>query len=435
MAGRFRGWRRAAQSRAARRAGWGIADQAISSVTNFSMTLVVARATSPVAFGAFSLALAAYAFLLWVSRSLSTEPFVIRFAATSSDEQRVAAHSATGTALAVGLASPAVVLAVGLVAATGGTMSVVVAMAISMPGLVLQDAYRYVLITAGRARAAAVNDAAWFFIQAALVVLLETTGNATTTSLTGSFGLAATVAAVMGAVQTRILPHLGSCASWVVRHKDLGVTFLIELVAVAGALQLTLVAIAVFYSVAIVGQLRASLLLLGPVTVVSMGVFVVAVQEGVRLRHRSLHALKTLVVALSILMPLGALLWGAGLTALPQSFGSALLRSNWPGARHLLGPVTFLAAGGACMLGPVIGLRSLGAARESLRARLWGVPLIVGGGLLGASLDGAYGAAVLLAVSAWVDALIAGNGFRNALARYRQVGPIEVDDFNPTGAT
>ena len=47
-------WRRARQ--AARRLGWGVADQGMSSLTNFRLSIYVARTLGAVQFGAFSLA-------------------------------------------------------------------------------------------------------------------------------------------------------------------------------------------------------------------------------------------------------------------------------------------------------------------------------------------------------------------------------------------
>ena len=44
----------------ARRAGWGVADQALSSLTNFAVGVFVARQLGPTEFGAFSLAFATY---------------------------------------------------------------------------------------------------------------------------------------------------------------------------------------------------------------------------------------------------------------------------------------------------------------------------------------------------------------------------------------
>ena len=51
------------QRGAGRRFGWGLADQAVSSLTNFAVSLYVARSLGAVQFGAFSLAYAGAAML------------------------------------------------------------------------------------------------------------------------------------------------------------------------------------------------------------------------------------------------------------------------------------------------------------------------------------------------------------------------------------
>ena len=61
-----------------RRVGWGVGDQALSSLTNFFMGILVARTVSPDDFGAFSLAFGAYVLALVVSRGLTGEPLVVR---------------------------------------------------------------------------------------------------------------------------------------------------------------------------------------------------------------------------------------------------------------------------------------------------------------------------------------------------------------------
>ena len=69
---------------------WGVVDQAVSSITNFAICIAVARQAPPAEFGAFSLALTLYVTLLWASRSLTTEPFVVRFTAAPPGDQRAA---------------------------------------------------------------------------------------------------------------------------------------------------------------------------------------------------------------------------------------------------------------------------------------------------------------------------------------------------------
>ena len=59
-----------------RRLGWGVADQAVSSLTNFVVVLLVARSLGAVQFGAFSLAYVTYGFALNASRGLATYPLM-----------------------------------------------------------------------------------------------------------------------------------------------------------------------------------------------------------------------------------------------------------------------------------------------------------------------------------------------------------------------
>ena len=49
---------------AARRMGWGVADQGMSSLTNFAVNIYIARALGAAEYGAFALAFVTYAFAL-----------------------------------------------------------------------------------------------------------------------------------------------------------------------------------------------------------------------------------------------------------------------------------------------------------------------------------------------------------------------------------
>ena len=95
-----------------RRFGWGLADQAVSSLTNFAVSLYVAHSLGLVQFGAFSLAYVTYSFILNASRGLATDPLLVRFSGAQQPAWRRAVGSCTGTALAVGLVGGAAMLAV-----------------------------------------------------------------------------------------------------------------------------------------------------------------------------------------------------------------------------------------------------------------------------------------------------------------------------------
>jgi O-antigen/teichoic acid export membrane protein len=64
---------------AGRRFGWGVADQAMSSITNLAVNIYIARELGATQYGAFSLAYVTYAFALNASRGLATDPLMVRF--------------------------------------------------------------------------------------------------------------------------------------------------------------------------------------------------------------------------------------------------------------------------------------------------------------------------------------------------------------------
>src|SRR4051812_2323833 len=68
----------------ARRALWTFADQALSSLTNFALTIVIARAVGADSFAAFALALLTFSFVIGLSRAMIGDPYVIRFSAADS---------------------------------------------------------------------------------------------------------------------------------------------------------------------------------------------------------------------------------------------------------------------------------------------------------------------------------------------------------------
>src|SRR5215813_2593783 len=92
------------------RLSWGVADQGMSSLTNFAVSIYIARTLGAEQFGAFSLAYVTYAFALNASRGLATDPLMVRFSGTDLPTWRRAVAKCTGTAAVVGLATGACAL-------------------------------------------------------------------------------------------------------------------------------------------------------------------------------------------------------------------------------------------------------------------------------------------------------------------------------------
>ena len=63
----------------ATRFGWGVADQTLSSLTNFALTVLVARSLGVTEFGYFAIVLTIYLTSMGLSRAAITSPLSIRF--------------------------------------------------------------------------------------------------------------------------------------------------------------------------------------------------------------------------------------------------------------------------------------------------------------------------------------------------------------------
>ncbi|MBO0825158.1 MAG: hypothetical protein J2P27_15105, partial [Actinobacteria bacterium] len=83
-------------TQAFRRLGWGVADQAVSSLTNFAVSVYVVHSLGATQFGAFSLAYVTYGFVLNASRGLSTDPLMVRFSGASVRAWRRGVADCTG---------------------------------------------------------------------------------------------------------------------------------------------------------------------------------------------------------------------------------------------------------------------------------------------------------------------------------------------------
>ena len=198
-------WRRVRQ--AGRRLSWGLADQAMSTLTNFLLSIFVARTLGAAQFGAFSLAYVTYGFAINASRGVSIEPLLIRFSGTDVPTWRRAVAGCTGTALLVGLATGICALAAGLL--VGGTTGLAfIALGLTLPGLLLQDSWRYAFFALGRGHYAFINDTIWAAVQIPLLVFLRITGHANVFWFVIAWGIAATVAGAIAPLQAGTVPNL-----------------------------------------------------------------------------------------------------------------------------------------------------------------------------------------------------------------------------------
>ena len=145
---------------AVRRLGWGVADQGISSLSNFALGLFVARSFGASNFGAFTLAFITYTVVINAARGLATDPLLVRFSGDLVHRWRRATSAATGTALVVGVAVGVLCVVAGLLL-PDPVGPAFVALGIGLPGLALQDSWRFAFFACGRGSSAFINDLFW----------------------------------------------------------------------------------------------------------------------------------------------------------------------------------------------------------------------------------------------------------------------------------
>ncbi len=388
------------------RLGWGVGDQAVSSLGNFALGLYVARTFGAVGFGAFTLAFVTSSVVLNASRGMGTDPLLVRHSGPADDAWRRAAGASTGTALVVGLVCAILSAAAGLLI-PDPVGSAFLVLAVGLPGLMLLDAWRFAFFSIGRGRAAFGIDVIWTLSLISALAGLHLAGSASVDASILAWGATATFAGLLGAAHGRVLPRLGSVPGWLRRHRDLAGRYLAENVTFAGASQIRAVVLGGVTSLAAVGQLRASEMLMGPFVVILMGISQVAVPETARVLRSNPARLQRFCLGLGSVQAVAATAWGvAVLIALPLGLGVLLLDELWPAAAALLPAVLLTVVGSCYTTAAQAGLRALGAAARSLRAQLLTSAAYVIGGGGGAVLAGAAGAAWGSAVATAAGALL-----------------------------
>ena len=420
---------RAAVPSALRRTAWTLGDQTVSSLTNVALTIMVARSVSADEFGTFSLLFATYLVCITLVRGLTSEPLLVRFSAAEPTTLSRAVSQSSGAtvvaALLLVLVLTAVVLATGLVPELPALIFLA-----TLPGLLLQDHWRYALLAAKKPHKALANDVAWALAQLLAVTALALTDRLTLVLLVLAWGAAANVAALVGLLQVRVRPHVCRTAQWLREQGDLAGRYAAEGLAL-GANQATVFVLAAVAGLAAAGSLRAAQTMFGPLVVLNLGVQLALVPEAVRAATRSLRRMTRLVLAAAGLLTTVTAAWSIVVLLLPNAAGEALLGSSWALAVPLLVYMAVDRLAYATIIGPFLGLRALADSRRSLRARMVGSALAVLGGVVGALVDGARGVAIGAAASSLISIVVWSYAFFRALPDRRT---IRTGDTQPAGS-
>lgn len=409
----------------ARRVSWGFADQALSSLSNFALGVLVARTVSQDDFGAFSVAFTTYTVALITSRALASEPFMIRHSTGSREAWGAATAGSSGMAIIVGLLGAAIVALVGLL--QGGPLGqALMALAVVLPGLLVQDMWRFAFIAHGQARDAFALDLAWLLLLVPALLGLDALGSDSIGWPILVWGGTGGITAIAAHVAVRSRPTLRAARAWWVAQRDIGPRYVVEALVSLGAIQASTYALVLLSGLAAAGALRGGQLLIGPMQVLLIGVSITAVPEGVRwMQRHGVASLRRPAVAISAVVASTTFAWAAMVSLLPDSIGVLLLGDTWASAKSLILPLGVAYGIGALGIGAGVGMRVLADARRSVRARAVDATAQAVGGIIGASRAGALGTAYGLALGAIVGAVANWLGFLAAIRQAERDAPAD----------
>ena len=293
------------------------------------------------------------------------------------------------------------------------------ALGLTLPGLLLQDSWRFAFFVLGRGRQAFLNDAIWAVAQFPAMLWLHATHQSTVFWFILSWGGAATVAAAVGPLQARVLPDLSAVPSWLSRQRDLAIRYATSDLIGSVCIQLRTSIVVGLLGLAVVGYVQAASTLMGPFMVAFYGIGLVTVPEAVRVLRKSPRRLPLFSAAVSIGLIVAALAWGSVLLfALPRGLGQLALGSIWRPTYALVVPQTLVVVGQAFATGAGTGLSALGAAHRTLRAALIGSSFVLVCSVLGPLLGGAKGTILGLAIASNLGGIVLWREFRAALREY-----------------
>jgi hypothetical protein len=381
-----------------------VLDQAVSSGTNFSVTVLVAHVSSAPEFGAFALIMTVGVTFVSIARGIAGEPLAARFAIPDRQLQHVASRGAAAVAVAVGILAGSSSVIVALTFDQHAWAFPLLALSVVLPGVLLQDFVRSVyIVVESSPRGAFLNDTAWAILMALGCALLLVHGDASPAHFVLVWGLTGSACGVMGCCFLRLSPSVTRIRWWLRETRDLWPFFLSDNALLWVSVVAMSSVVALNAGLGEVAGMRAMTTLFGPIIVLSLAVSLFAVPElakrsdlrGKRLQRVSLMIGGTLGFVTALI---GAAVW-----FIPDDVGRRVLGETWNYAHPLIPFATIDAVGAMLISGCVIGLRSQGRGRALLGARVVTSlgRLVVGS--VGAVLNGALGAMGLLALSAPVN--------------------------------
>lgn len=386
-----------------RRVSWGLVDQALVSLGSAAVSLQGASQLPVRDFGLLATAIACSYLALSVVRGTVSEVYVARLVHSGGSLPSGTAGLAQGAAIQLGGLAGCIFLVLGLLLPADG--SVFLALAVTLPLLLMQDVRRALLIGVGRTRRSATSSAVAMVGQLAGGLALHLTHRVSGPALLLVWAAAVALSiAVVHLPAGRIRLHRAA-REWLTAGKAYWPRFLTETAVQSVASQVPLLVLAALGAPAVVAGLRAATLLLSPVVLLHQAVGQLVVVEAGRVRR---HRLGAFMLACQFGLFAVAAAWVCVVYLLPDSWMSMAIGANLGPAEQALPGMALLSGSLLMSLAPSATLRVIGRFVTAVRIRLVTAPMLLGIPILLAIVDapinrtaGGFGAAAVLALVTW----------------------------------
>jgi len=413
-------------------AGWNLVDQVLSALTNAVLFFLVARSVAVEGVDAFATAFYVFSVLIGVERSLVGQVLGVRFSGATGRRWTSGVAQGLGCALGVTVMVSVVTALVGL-ALPLTLRDTLLATALVLPALVLQDACRMAFFAQSNARLAALNDLLWAVVQFSVIGVLIRTGTAGAPQLVLAWGGAAAVCSVVALVQLGVVPEPLATVVWIRRHRDLSGFLVGEYLLGAGAFNGGFLVVGALVGTGALAALRGAQVLLGPLGIIPAALLSFALPELSKRSWLSASARWKVALATAGGMLAVSLAYTGVLLLLPHAAGVALFGTTWDGAHSVFLAVALGSTSAGACLGPAVVIYAMGRARATFRLMVVEAPLVfalmIGGAMVGGVRGAAWGLAIdqTLLIPLWFLQL-------RAVLRERPPDAGQPRDDPPTGS-
>ncbi len=394
-----------------------LADQLVSSVSNFALGAMVARIGGVEALGAFGVALLLWLAVVGVNRALVTEPMTV----AGGPEITAREHrEGVAASVLVGVGAAAL-LAVGCVAALVGGLDPtgVLALAPWLPSLLAQDYCRSAAFRARRPHIALVSDVVFGVVQAGCTLLLALSGDVGVPAFLAAWGIGATAGAVAGLALLRVWPGVRGGVARLRAMWPRSRWFLAEFGTAFPSDQGYLFLLPALLGTGPFGLYRAASGLIGPVVVLFLAAGNVGLPEAVRSLHDGGRpGLRRFTVRLTAVVVAGTVLYCGAVAALAEpllglvygpAFVPAATVTVFVAGQYVLYSVAF---------GAGVAMKAAGRMKALWVVRAVNAVITLSGVAVLASLGGLDGAGIAAVVAGGVYAA-------GVLTAYRMARPGE----------